>query len=120
MTDPLDFLFLLAYILLYRNYGVCHTSVKYDFSEKFEKFPIENSFQSFFSFEPQKLAILIEYNIKKKYLMWIEPLPIRNQDRVHWTSLEEDEDKPFFVIEHYDPPLSESLELAFNQGACLF
>ena len=37
--------------------------------------------------------------------MWISPTRIVVDERLHWVALEEEDDKPFFVIEHYDPPV---------------
>jgi hypothetical protein len=35
--------------------------------------------------------------------MWIEPTPLSVKDRTNWTALEDEDDKPFFMLEHYDP-----------------
>ncbi len=35
--------------------------------------------------------------------MWIEPIVLSPRDRVNWTAHEDEDDKPFFILEHYDP-----------------
>ncbi len=43
--------------------------------------------------------------------MWIEPILVPHNGRRDWNELEEEEDKPFFILEHYDPVITEEDEL---------
>jgi hypothetical protein len=42
--------------------------------------------------------------------MWIEPVIISSSDRVDWRELEEEEEYPFFILEHYDPVITHELD----------
>jgi hypothetical protein len=42
-------------------------------------------------------------------IMWIQPFKVNANERTHWITLEQEEDKPLFIIEHYDPPVGNSL-----------